>query len=253
MVDHRKLAEEEDEWWRTLSADERRKYNYDIADYWKALDNRSPYQVKYRRTLFLAQSDLLWKALEEGLSMTVLGHIARKSAREKRPIGELLTEYRESPELYQNLNHKKRVAATPAPKASDEWTRLEQAARDAVSSVLVGEDPVTIEYLSDQFMSSVKLAISELRVRLRSEGNRSVSRERLVGACRQLGVNPPRLGHLVGDQARRNAKAILRDNHPDRTGGNKAQEEVFRQTTEALRVIEDYNELCKKGNGDGHG
>jgi hypothetical protein len=270
-VDHRKLAFEESEGWERLSLEMRQQYR-DMAKYWKATEGRSTYQVEARRSVYLVNDPLLWNAVQAGMPISDAATLARQASREHMAMVDVLAEYTRlrrkgkkpqrvkrgqksvdrPPESQPERVVEPSSSASEAPledRVLDEWDRLEEAAQAAVRTMLMEEEPATIDYHVGRFMSAVKLAVSELRLDLRREGERSISRERLVGACRLLGVNPPRMGGVVPDKARRNAKAMLRDSHPDRTGGDKAKEELFRQVAQALRVVDDYNAQCKKSNG----
>lgn len=255
LVDHYKMAVEETEGWAALPVAERKKFAYLPRNYWQTR-GRVPGQVEMRRTLLLANSDRLWQAVARGLPLRTAADLVSKANKEKRQISEILAEEIGPPSSANGGGEEKKPEEKAEKKngkrsmpvvGAEEWAQLEEAALRAVKAVLVGEEAFTVDYLVGRFMSDVKLAITDLKRILRAEGEKSVMRHHLVKACRVLGVDPPRLGGLVPEQARRNARNMMRDLHPDRTGGDKDKEEVFRQVAEALRLIEAYNEQCKKG------
>jgi len=140
--------------------------------------------------------------------------------------------------------HKSTAPPPPPPvqEFSVEWatvrTLLEGLARRALS----GEDITNVEPLLANFIIDVKEGIDALRRALKHKGEFTVSRQKVINACKFLHVQPPKPGAPVSAEFRKNAKQLRYEHHQDRLG-SAYNHEYYLNIGRALDYLDAYNKM----------
>jgi hypothetical protein len=254
-LNHRELAEEEAKAWLALYPEQRKPYPDGIGSYWKVhAPERSEYQVVQRHTIWRAHNDALWAEIDAGMPLGTASRILVRSRASKLPIEECISAYKASGTPTQTADgrvfrkvYKSEPPPPPPPveppEFASEWSSLRELIEDLARRALSGEDPAQTEPLITNFIVDMKEGIAYMRRTLQRKGEFTVKRQRVIDACRFLGLDPPPPGTPANaDIFRRNAKKMRYEHHQDRLG-SAYDNEYYLNIGRSLDYLDEYNKV----------
>lgn len=263
--------------WDLVSQEERRKLKKSggIDEYLSPILTVSQYSISARCYLFGA-GDIaapLWDHIDNGMTLSgAVSLLKRARAIAKKnntptadPLARLLEDLDSGVQVRKLPGGKIARARprsslrsslpgqAPAPSPDDKksqtfWDTLRSHIGEHVDSVLSGIDEITSDGLKRSFEADLRVVFDDFQTRLsvakRSHSIRSVSvsRSKLIDACRTLCLDPPRVGEKIDmNLVNRQRKKLARVYHPD-VVGNNATVDQYRSIMDAYQVIQTYTE-----------
>jgi hypothetical protein len=137
---------------------------------------------------------------------------------------------------------------TDLPSGRGFWTQIRKLIFAYVKERLPATDETQRDILVRNFEADIKRACTDFQQALYSApktglASSLVSRKRLIQACRNLGVDPPRPGQKADpDLVRKKYRVAMRTYHPDVHGGSEVTRPQYEAVEEAYKIVKKYNE-----------
>jgi hypothetical protein len=130
---------------------------------------------------------------------------------------------------------------------------FEKAIKEFVANVVTdgGMEPLDDEEIQAWLEGAVRYVVSTLSVKLSYKQRKKVpievNRVQYVAACKVLSIQPSEIGKPIDiESAKTSKRALVRQLHPDATGGNAEKAQLYQDVVTAFDIIEQYAVEMKK-------